>query len=119
MISRQQRRAQERNEKMICDKVNAFRRANPLAEKTYKQGYDQGWHDACGFAIKTCYAASVLALHKLEGYGATRNMRFLREMDSCVTNTLTSGEIIDEALKQAGVQLDFRETFPDDRIREG
>lgn len=118
MTSRQQRRAQERAEKTICDRITAFRRANPLAEKTYKQGYDQGWHDACGFAIKTCYAAAILALHELEGYGARRNTRFLQKMDSFVTNTLTSGEIIEEALAKAGVQLDFRETFPEDRIQE-
>ena len=68
--------------------------------------------------MKTCYAASTLALHDLEGYGTKRNRRFLRKMDGYVTDTLTSEEIIDEALQKAGVSINFRAPFDDERIQE-
>lgn len=68
--------------------------------------------------MKTCYAAAVLALHDLEGYSTVRNTRFLRLMDKYVTDTLTSEEIMDDALEKAGVSINFRELFTEDRITE-
>lgn len=116
--SRQQRRARERAEQLLTQKIATFRRSNPLAEETYHQGYSEGWHAACNFAMKTCYAAAALALHDLEGYSTVRNTRFLRAMDSYVTDTLTSEEIMDEALEKAGVSINFRETFTEERVME-
>lgn len=101
--SRQQRRARERAEQLLTQKIASFRRSNPLAEKTYHQGYQEGWHAACNFAMKTCYAAAALALHDLEGYS---------------TSTLTSEDIIDEALEKAGVSINFRESFAEERVME-
>lgn len=117
-MTRQQRRAKERVEQVLASKIAAFRRTNPLAEETYHAGYAEGWHAACNYAMKTCYAAAVMALHDLEGYSTVRNTRFLRLMDSYVTNTLTSEEIMDEALEKAGVAINFREPFTDDRVQE-
>lgn len=116
--SRQQRRARERAEQLLTQKIASFRRSNPLAEKTYHQGYQEGWHAACNFAMKTCYAAAALALHDLEGYSTVRNTRFLRSMDSYITSTLTSEDIIDEALEKAGVSINFRESFAEERVME-
>lgn len=116
--SRQQRRARERAEQLLTQKIAAFRKSNPLAEETYHQGYQEGWHAACNFAMKTCYAAAALALHDLEGYSTVRNTRFLRAMDKYVTDTLTSEEIMDDALEKAGVSINFREVFPEDRVQE-
>lgn len=117
-MTRQQRRAKERAEQVLASKIEAFRKTNPMAEETYKAGYAEGWHAACNFAMKTCYAAAVMALHDLEGYSTVRNTRFLRLMDSYVTNTLTSEEIMDEALEKAGVAINFREPFTEDRVQE-
>ena len=117
-MTRQQRRAKERAEQALASKIEAFRKTSPLAEETYHQGYSDGWHAACNFAMKTCYAAAVMALHDLEGYSTVRNTRFLRAMDSYVTNTLTSEEIMDEALEKAGVSINFREPFTEDRVQE-
>ena len=116
--SRQQRRARERAEQAVSRKIEAFRKANPLAEETYHQGYAEGWHAACNYAMKTCYAGAVLALHDLEGYSTVRNTRFLRQMDGYITNALTSEEIMEEALEKAGVSINFREAFPEERIQE-
>lgn len=115
-MTRQQRRAEERLAQKLKQKGDAFRAVSPMAEEVHRQGYEEGWKAACDFAMKACYAASVLALHELEGYGTKRNTRFLRLMDGHVTNTLTSEEIMDEALQKAGVAIDFREPFSDERI---
>lgn len=117
-MSRQQRRAQERAQQKLREKVEAFRKSSSLSEATFQQGYEEGWKAACDFCMKTCYAASAIALHELEGYGTKRNTRFLRLMDSHVTNTLSSEELMDDALKKAGVAINFREPFTDDRIQE-
>lgn len=117
-MTRQQRRAEERAKQKITQAVGSLRATNPLAEEAHKMGYSEGWHAALTFAMKTCYAASVLALHDLEGYGMTRNARFLRAMDEYVTTALTSEELIDEALEKAGVRISFRDTFTDERIQE-
>lgn len=117
-MSRQQRRKQERMARTLAAKVGAMRATNPMAEEVHRQGYEEGWHAACNFCMRTCYAAAVLALHDLEGYSTVRNTRFLRKMDAYITESLTSEEIIDEALEKAGVQINFREPFPEDRIQE-
>lgn len=117
-MNRQQRRQQERLAKTIADKIAIFRKTNPLAEETYHAGYEAGWHAACDFCMKTCYAAAALTLRDLEKYGPKRNTRFLQRMDEYVTTALTSEEIIDEALEKAGVKICFREVFTEDRVQE-
>ncbi len=117
-MTRQQRRAQERVTQKLNEKIGAFRQSNLMAEAVYQQGYEEGWKAACDFCMKTCYSASVLALHDLEGYGTKRNTRFLRLMDSHVTNTLSSEEIMDDALQKAGVAINFRAPFEEERIQE-
>lgn len=121
--SRQQRRAKERAKQKLSGRIEAFRKTSPLAEGTYRQGYSEGWHAALTFTMKTCYAAAVSAFQDLEGYfidgySAGRNARFLQIMDDYITNTLTSEEIMDEAFEKAGVSINFREAFPEDRIQE-
>ena len=118
MMTRQQRRQQERAQQNINRAVETLRATNPLAEEAYRQGYEEGWHAALTSAMKTCYAASVLALHDLEGYGQHRNARFLRAMDEYVTTALTSEEIINDAIEKAGVRISFRDSFTDERIQE-
>ena len=122
-MTRQQRRAKERAEQEVSRMIAAFRKTNPLAEETYHAGYSEGWHAACNYAMKTCYAAAVIAFQDLEGwyiegYSTDRNTRFLRAMDNSVVNTLTSEEIMDEAFENAGVSINFREPFTEDRVLE-
>ena len=121
--TRQQRRARERAEQTLSRKIDAFRKTNPLAEETYHAGYAEGWHAAFDSTIKTSYAAAVTAFQDMEGYfidgySTGRNARFLRIMDDYITNALTSEEIMDEALEKAGVSINFREAFPEERVVE-
>lgn len=117
-MTRQQRRAQERAIKKLKETGDAFRRTNPMAEEVHRQGYEEGWKAACDFCMRICYAASTLALHDLEGYSTKRNTRFLRLMDRYVTDTLTSEEIIEEAFSKAGVAINFRAPFDEERVQE-
>lgn len=117
-MTRQQRRKLEREQQALLRKGDAFRNVNPMAEEVHRQGYEEGWKAACDFCMRTCYAASVLALHDLEGYGFKRNTRFLRKMDGYITNTLTSEEIIEEAFNKAGVAINFKAPFDDERVTE-
>ena len=117
-MSRQQRRAQERAQEKAEKRISAFRAANPLAEYTYQEAYRKGRLEGINYAMKTCYAAAVLAARDMEGYGHKRSTRFLRRMDEHVTLSLSSEEIMDEAFERAGVRICFREPFPEDRIEE-
>lgn len=103
------------------DKIKAFYKNGITLDdlnKAADDGYKQGWKAACDYCMRVCYASSVRALHELEGYGAKRNTRFLRMMDNFVINTMTSDEAIDAALREAGVKIDFREPFSEDRVMQ-
>lgn len=122
-MTRQARRKQERMQEKLLRKGKAFRKVNPMAEEVHRQGYEEGWSAGCNFAMKSCYAAAVMAFQdfegwQIEGYSTARNTRFLRAMDDYIVNTLSSEEIMDEALKKTGVTINFREPFPEDRITE-
>lgn len=87
-------------------------------QRSRDEGWKDGWSAACAFSMKVCYASAVRALHQLEGYGTKRNTRFLRLMDEIVTGSMTSDEAIEAAFEEAGVAINFREVFPDDRVQE-
>lgn len=91
---------------------------NVACDDAQREQYMKGWKAACDYCMRVCYAASVRALHQLEGYSTKRNRRFLVLMDSIVTDTLTSDDAIEAALAEAGVAINFREPFPEDRIQE-
>lgn len=115
-MTRQQARQQERLEKKLAEKVEAFRKTNPMAETTYQHGFNAGWEAAVKFVIKDCYAAAALAMHDISRFGTIRNRRLLKMMDYYVVNRLTTEELIDEALQKAGVEINFAEPF--ERVQE-
>lgn len=117
-MTRQQLRKQQRELQALQAKANAFRRTSPMAEEVHRQGYEEGWKASMEFFMRVCYASSVRALHEIEGYGRIRNKRFLRRMDYHIINTMTCDEAIDAALREGGVELVFKEAFPEDRIQE-
>lgn len=97
------------------EKIRAFYK-NGITLEDLDRSYREGWKDACAYCMRVCYAASVMALHELEGYHTKRNTRFLRLMDDKVTNALSSDEAIDEAYRVAGVRICFGEVMTDERI---
>ena len=117
-MTRQQRRKEARKLVYTNEQIIAHRRTHPMGEVTFQKGYAEGWQAACEFCMKTCYAAAALAMHDIEGYGMKRNRRMLRKMDSYVVNTLDKDEAIEEALQKAGVWINFRAVFDDERIQD-
>lgn len=87
-------------------------------QKNYELGLAEGRSLGINYTIKTTYAASVIALHEVAGWGHKRCTRFLRRMDEIITTTLDSEEVIDEALKKCGINIIFREALAEDRIVE-
>lgn len=113
-MTRQQRRAQEREAERMAARVDAFRKTNPMGEEAYRAGYEAGFREACPFTFKAIYAAAIIALHDLFGFGQLRASRVLSRVDHLVAHCLTTQELIDEAWEKAGLYLNFEE--PVDRI---
>ena len=128
-MNRQQRRKIERQNKKIKrpsyhgmtqeEKLDRlFQQGISLDDlkEEYENGYTKGFSDGLPAAYKTCYAAAVLALHDLYGFGHDRCYRVIRKMDSYTTEYLSSQEIIDEVYRKICLTLDFRD--PIEPIKE-
>lgn len=85
-------------------------------EKEWHEGFNAGWAEASPGIIRTVYAAVALVLHDNLRFGKHRICDFLRAMDQHVITTMSSYEAIDEVLRRAGVEMDFRD--PLDRVHE-
>ena len=115
-MTRQQSRQEARQQAKLDAKIKAACKTNPMMQAAYTAGYNEGSQFAVRCTIKDCYAAALLAIRKLEGYGEKRGKRFLREIDDIVVNRLTTEDLMDEALASVGVRINFREPF--DRVEE-
>lgn len=85
-------------------------------EKSYADGYNKGFSEACPSTFKTIYAAICLVLNEMHGFGRKRCMDVLNAVDACVIQQLTSVEAIEEVYNRMGLILDFNEGF--ERVRE-
>lgn len=85
-------------------------------EKSYADGYNAGFSEACPATFETIYAAVCLVLNEKHGFGRKRCMNTLNAIDQCVTEQLSSKEAIDAVYERMGLYLDFGEPF--DRVRE-
>ena len=88
-----------------------------------KQAFDEGFKASSDRILRSCYAAAALA-YKREcerrghEYTTALGVRFLAEMDEIISDTLTTAEIVESALEEAGVRVNFSELMPEDRIQE-
>lgn len=88
-------------------------------EKAEKAAYDKGFERGKLFVLKDCYAAAVLAFKDAEQEADAEDCTaFLRKMDDYVTYSLTTEDLMDAALRNAGVTISFREAFSEERIQE-
>lgn len=88
-------------------------------ERADYQGFRRGFEQGKLFVLKTCYAAAALAYRDMTGCQDKQSIcDFLQKLDHNVTYTLTSEEIIDRVNRELGIVMDFKETFPEDRITE-
>lgn len=72
----------------------------------FDRGFKAGFAEATPASCKTVYAATLLVLGE-EGRSQDECMQFMRRVDHHVIETLTSYEIIDEALAKTGIRLQF------------
>lgn len=82
----------------------------------YDKGYTEGFKAAAEPVIRSCFAATCLALNDLHKFGASRCAAVLNLVDRHMTETLTSVEIIDDVYDRMKLRLDFKEPF--DRVQE-
>ena len=85
-------------------------------EKEYKTGYDKGFSDGARPMYMAMMAAIALSLKELHGFGKKRIVDVLRKVDETIIYSLTSMDLIDEALEKTGLEILFEEPF--DRVKE-
>jgi len=86
-------------------------------EVAEKKQYEIGFLQGKEFVLKDCYAAAALAYKDMvEGATSDDVTEFLRKLDDYVTYSLTTEELMDKALEEAGVVLQFKEAMSEDRV---
>ena len=105
MPNRQERRQLKKAGLAFTPKQEAL--INEAIRVNYERGMDCGKKQA----VKTCYAATCLALREEFGFSPEDVWRGLRAMDQNVVNALASEEEIDRVLKEVGIQITFSDPF--------
>lgn len=80
-------------------------------KRNYDEGYHNGFNEASSPVMRTCYAAALLAVIDLYGFGHKRCKDVLSRMDYHVVNTLASQEAIQEVFDRVGVKIVFYDPF--------
>ena len=118
-MNRQQRRAQQRatpgylrgsNEQKVKALLKNGITPKDLEEE-YKRGFEAGFKAGAPATFKSIYAAVIMALHDLHGFGHDRCAKVLMAVDRHVVDSLTSQELVDEAWRKVGLYLNFDEPF--------
>lgn len=76
-------------------------------EENYALGFDAGFKEAVKPMLRCYYAATILAAHKLYGFGQERCLRLLHEIEKDLIETLTSMELADRVMREVGIEMDF------------
>jgi hypothetical protein len=87
-------------------------------EQEFKNGFNQGFKEGSSGVIETCYAGFCLALQDKFRFGRKRVLRALLAADDYVCNSISSIEIREDVFRRLGLELHFKEAFPEDRITE-
>ena len=86
-------------------------------EVAEKKQYEIGFLQGKEFVLKDCYAAAALAYKDMVPEADSDAVtEFLRKLDDYVTYSLTTEELMDKALEEAGVVLQFKEAMSEDRV---
>jgi hypothetical protein len=88
-------------------------------KKLYQKGFDDGVEAVEEMVVKATYAAAALAAKHLHRFGPDRCVKLLTEMDRIIVESFTSAELIDQALKEIGVKIVFRDPVPIRKLEEG
>jgi len=104
--NRAERRKTERKKKALA---KAFTFLNKTEEK--RVWFEEGFY-ACR---KACYASFAMAL-KRTGINTDQLVDILRSLDEAVMFYAGEEELIQQAFEETGIELNFEEIFPQDRI---
>ena len=81
------------------------------ADKSYADGYDQGYRDAAIPIMKTCYAALCLTMNDKFGFDQDKCYEALQDFDQKVVLCLNSDEYVEEVFTRLGLEISFSETL--------
>ena len=73
-------------------------------------------NQAIEYSFRCIYAAVLLAVQEVYGFGHKRAWRLLKRVDEIVCTALSSEEVIQEVWARMGLEINFREGV--ERIRE-
>ena len=113
---------EERKRKM--EDSEAFRRINKngITVEDLKWAEDQGRNDGYKLGkeetLMICYASFVMAMHELLGFDAEKCLEVINLADEKLTYTLTSEEAIREVYDSMGLELNFADAMPGERMQE-
>ena len=85
-------------------------------EQAEHRMFSKGFEEGKTFVLRDCYAAAALAYKDMTGANVDNVTEFLRKLDDYVTYSLQTEDLINKALDEAGVELNFREAFSEERI---
>lgn len=114
-MNRTQRRLQSKSLKSRANEI--LRMAGDIEKE-----YEKGALDAERHAVKMIFAGICLALKSECGFGKMRIHRVLKAVEAYLQpgNMLGSQEMIDKALEETGIRLNFADPFdPVEMIEEG
>ena len=91
-----------------------------ITPKDLQKAVDKAWKDgytkASDGLVKGLYAAMMLSLHELHGFGHKRLARVLRKADDYLITVIDSQELIDKVWDD--MEIEFRINEGIERIRE-
>lgn len=105
MPNRQQRRELQKQGLAFTPKQEA------LINEAIKRNYELGSNHGRNQTIKTCYAATCLAVKEVCGFSTEQVYDVLKAMDHNVVYSLSSEEDIDRVLDEVGIRITFSDPF--------
>lgn len=73
--------------------------------KEYEKGYRDGMQNGGKPIIERYYAATMMALHDLYGFGQQRCIKTLRRVEECLIENLTDLDLMKEVEKKLGIEI--------------
>lgn len=90
----------------IGNAIRSFRIDQEI-KQSFKEGYEEGTKKGIEWATKMIYAACALTMKDELKFGKDRMLRFMRSLDKCVIDNLSTEEALDEVFDKFGLKFTF------------
>lgn len=112
-MGRKERRQQERNDRkllkqsglMPAEELKARLLRNGITQEDLKRNYDIGFKDGIHSTWSMTFAACMLALSELYGFGQERCFRVLQKIYYHIQFTLDNAELVQEVYDRTGLEI--------------